>query len=360
MTRVVLRLVGLAGAVVTFYAAAFGPADATNPAPWTIYILFWVGLIPLSLLFGPVWKLFNPLRTLHRGITMLSGGTPLLSLPARIGYWPAAVGLLAFTWLELVAPNNDEGVTLIVWFAVYAAAMMVGAAVFGAAWFDRADAFEVYSGLIGRLAPLGRRPDGRLVWRNPFNGLAASPEGPGLVAVVCVMLGSTAYDGFSGSLLWVNFQQSAPLSRTLTGTLGLIAFVVFVALTYTAATRQVGPTALAHSLIPIAVGYLIAHYCSLLVFGGQQAAIVWSDPLGTGANLFGTGTLSVDYAILGATAIAVVRAGAVVAGHIGGVFAGHDRAVALLPRGRAFFGQLPLLALMVGYTVGGLALLFSS
>jgi hypothetical protein len=311
-------------------------------------------------LFGPVWKLFNPLRTVHRGIASLSGGASLLPLPVRIGYWPAAAGLLAFTWLELVAQDQDEGVVLIVWFAAYAAAMMVGAAVFGAAWFERADAFEVYSGLIGRLAPLGRRNDGRLVLRNPFDGLSGSPDGPGLVAVVCVMLGSTAYDGFSRSLLWVNWQQSAPLPRTLSGTLGLIAFVLFVGVTYWAATRRVGPEALAHSLIPIAVGYLIAHYFSLLVFGGQEAAIVWSDPLGTGANLFGTRTLSVDYGILGATAIAIVRAGAVVAGHISGVFAGHDRAVALLPRSSALSGQFPLLALMVGYTVGGLALLFSS
>jgi hypothetical protein len=81
---------------------------------------------------------------------------------------------------------------------------------------------------------------------------------------------------------------------------------------------------------------------------------LWSDPLGTNANLFGTRTLSVDYALLSATAIAVVRAGAVVTGHIGGVFAAHDRAVALLPRSKALVGQLPLLALMVGYTVGGL------
>ncbi|HEU5157913.1 MAG TPA: hypothetical protein VFU43_13030 [Streptosporangiaceae bacterium] len=358
-TRAALRLAGLLVAVATFYAAAFGPPAAANPAPWTIYILFWVGLVPLSLLFGPVWKLLNPLRTIYRAIALPTGGTPLLRLSPRIGYWPAAAGLFAFTWLELVAPDPDEAVTLIVWFAVYSMAMLVGAALYGEGWFDRGDAFEVYSGLIGRLAPLGRRRDGRLALRNPFKGLAATPEGAGLVAVVCVMLGSTAYDGFSRTVFWVNLQQSGPLPRTLTGTLGLAAFVLFVALTYRLATWQAGPGTLAHSLIPIAVGYLIAHYFSLLVFGGQQAAIIWSDPLDNGANLFGTATLTVDYSLLGVTAIAVIRAGAVVAGHIGGVFAAHDRAIAVLPRDRALTGQLPLLALMVGYTVGGLTLLFA-
>ncbi|HEX6469163.1 MAG TPA: hypothetical protein VF069_08715 [Streptosporangiaceae bacterium] len=360
LTRALLRLAGLLAAAATFYAAAAGPAGANNPAPWTIYVLFWVGLIPLSLLFGPVWKLFNPLRTIHSGIASLSGGAPLYRLPERVGYWPAAAGLFAFAWLELVAPDNDEGGTLIAWFAVYSTIMIVCAALFGAAWLDRGDAFEVYSGLIGRLAPIGRRGDGRLAFRNPFDGLAGTPERPGLVAVVCVLLGSTAYDGFSRSPVWVNLQQSGPLPRGLVGTLGLAGFVLFVALTYWAATSRTGPAALAHSLIPIAVGYLIAHYFSLLLFGGQQAAILWSDPLGTNANLFGTRLLTVDYGILSLTAIAAIRAGAVVAGHICGVFAGHDRAVALLPRGRAFAGQFPLLALMVGYTVGGLTLLFSS
>jgi hypothetical protein len=361
VTRASLRLAGLLIAVATFATAAFGPAEeASNPAPWTIFVIFWVGLIPLSLLFGPVWKLFNPLRVVYRGIALLSGGPPLLRLSPRIGYWPAAAGLFAFTWLELVAPDPDAGVALIVWFAVYATAMLVGAALYGEAWFDRGDAFEVYSGLIGRLAPLGRRRDGRLVLRNPFDGLAATPEGTGLLAVVCVMLGSTAYDGFSRTVFWVNLQQSGPLPHTLSGSLGLVAFVLFVAVTYWTATRRAGPVALAHSLIPIAIGYLIAHYFTLLLFGGQQTAIIWSDPFGTGANLFGTGTLTVNYEVLSLTAIAVIRAAAVVAGHIGGVFAAHDRAVAVLPRDKAVAGQLPLLMLMVGYTVGGLGLLFAS
>jgi hypothetical protein len=358
ITRLSLRLAGLIIAVATFAAAAFGPGEGSNPAPWTIFVIFWVGLIPLSLLFGPVWKLFNPLRTIYRGIALVSGGAALLRLSPRIGYWPAAAGLFAFTWLELVAPNPDAGIALIIWFALYAAAMLVGAALYGETWFDRGDAFEVYSGLIGRLAPLGRR-DGRLVLRNPFRGLAGTPEGAGLVAVVCVMLGSTAYDGFSRTVFWVNLQQSGPLPRIVSGTLGLIAFVAFVALTYWAATRRAGAATLAHSLIPIAIGYLIAHYFTLLLFGGQQTAIIWSDPFGTGANLFGTGTLTVDYELLGVTAIALIRAGAVVVGHIGGVFAAHDRAVAVLPRSQAIGGQLPLLVLMVGYTVGGLGLLFA-
>jgi hypothetical protein len=144
------------------------------------------------------------------------------------------------------------------------------------------------------------------------------------------------------------------------GSVGLLAMILLVALTYWATTRNVGPTSLAHSLIPIAVGYLIAHYFSLFVFGTQQTAIIWSDPLGDGSNLFGTRTLTVDYSTPNATTLAVIRAGAVVVGHVMGVFAAHDRAVDLLPRNRALTGQLPLLLLMVFYTVSGLLLMFAA
>jgi hypothetical protein len=359
-TRVVLRLLGLMLAAATFVTAALGPSGNANPAPWMIYIVFWVGLIPASLLLGPVWRLLNPLRTVHQGISLLAGGRPLRTVPSWLGYWPAAVGLFAFTWMELVAPERIEGRYLIAWFAVYSVVMIAAAAVFGAAWFDKGDAFEVYSGLIGRLSPLGRRADGRLVLRNPFDGLAGLRPEPGLVAVVCVMLGSTAYDGFSQSTFWADKLQSGPLPRTVMGTLGLLALVLVVAATYWAATRSTGPAALAHSLIPIAVGYLIAHYFTLLLFGGQETVILWSDPLGRNADLFGTGNRTVDYELLGLTTVAFIRAAAVVTGHVVGVFAAHDRAVALLPAKRALTGQLPLLLLMVFYTVGGLTLLFAA
>jgi len=155
---------------------------------------------------------------------------------------------------------------------------------------------------------------------------------------------------------------------------GLLATVLFVGLSFTAVLRLSGritgvtvpdgrdtlPARFAHSLVPIAVGYVIAHYFSYLVFNGQQAFILASDPLGTGENLFGTATRHADYTLVSVTVIALVQVFGVVIGHILGTVAAHDRAVRLLPRGAAVLGQLPLLVLMVGYTLGGLLLLFSS
>lgn len=381
-TRAVLRGVGLAGAALFVVAAAYGPPDPlVNPAPGIVYVFFWVGLVPLSLLFGPVWKLLNPLRTLHLLIARIAGSPPgqgVLELPRRLGYWPAAAGLLAFTWLELVAPAGDQPRVLLLFFVGYAVAHLIAAAVFGSSWFDRADAFEAYSTLAGRLSPLGRRGDGRLVLRNPFDGLDGVRLDPGLVAVVCVWLGSTAYDGFSRSGAW-----GAILGRALEAglfgtavapaTVKTVAFVVAIALAAalyvacTAAATRLGtaqrralPQQFAHTLVPIAIGYTVAHYFSLVVFAGQRTLALMSDPLDNGADLFGTAGLQPDYTAVSATAIATIQVAAVVLGHVLGVVAAHDRAARLFPRRQAVAGQVPLLVLMVGYTVGGLSLLFAA
>jgi hypothetical protein len=92
--RWALRVVGLLLTGFVAFAALFGPDLATNPAATWVYVLFWVGLVPASLLFGPVWRQLNPIRTVHRGVARV------LKIPARrgvfpyprgLGYWPAGV-----------------------------------------------------------------------------------------------------------------------------------------------------------------------------------------------------------------------------------------------------------------------------
>jgi hypothetical protein len=371
--RAALQAVGL---IVTGYvaiAAIFGRDDALNPTPYVVYILFWVGLPFGSLILGPIWRLLNPLRTLHRGLARLMGADPtngLRPLPAGLGYWPAAVGLFAFVWLELVAPDRATLPVLRTWFALYAGANLLAAAYFGARWFDRCDAFEAYSSLVARLAPIGRRSDGALVLRNPLAGLEAAAAAPGLLAVVCVLLGSTAFDGFSNSTTWFRFAEESPLPGTVVGTLGLLGFIAAATVTFSAAAMLAGrlghagrrqlPRVFAHSVIPIVVGYIVAHYFSLFVFEGQRALILLSDPLGSGANLLGTADRGVDFGLLTPTTIAVTQVLAVVLGHVVGVVAAHERAVRLFPRRQALAGQVPLLIVMVGYTLAGLTLLFAA
>ncbi|MEV0199882.1 hypothetical protein [Nonomuraea sp. NPDC050691] len=345
------RVAALLAALYTAGRLLLSPAEG-NAGPYLVYVLFWVGLVPASLLFGPVWRTVSPFRLLP--------DRPRRPLPARLGYWPAAAGLLAFTWTELVAPEPAAPPTLLAFGAVYAAAQVAGTLTYGHAWLERGDPFEVYSTLIGHLSPLGRREDGTRVLRGPFDGLDAVRPAPGLVAAVCVLLGGTGYDGFSGAPVWVDALQASPLGRTGLGTVGLLAAVAGVALLYAAClgvaglvggTRGLAPR-FAHSLVPIALGYLVAHYFSLLVFEGQRAVI-----LALGLDRLG---VEVNRDVVGPGTIATVQVVAIVAGHVAGVVAAHDRSVRLLPPGRAVAGQIPLFVLMLCYTLGGLTLLFAA
>ena len=125
--------------------------------------------------------------------------------------------------------------------------------------------------------------------------------------------------------------------------------------------RRELPDLLACSVIPIIVGYVAAHYLSYLVEIGTQTLVQASDPLSNGSNIFGTGTLTVPYWLsYHPTFLADTKVLLVVIGHVVGVISAHERAIKLLPKKHQLTGQLPLLAAMIAFTVGGLYLLFSS
>lgn len=371
--RAGLRVLGVLITAYVVMAAVFGRDDALNPTAGSVYVLFWIGVPVLSMLLGPVWRLLNPIRSAHWALSRALGSRPeegLGPLSPRLGYWPAALSLLAFVWLELVAPENTTLAVLRTFFAAYFAVNLLAATYWGSGWFGRGDGFEVFSSLAGRLSPLGRRGDGRLVLRNPLVGVAGTPAAPGLFAVVGVLLGSTAYDSLSGSPWWVTRLQEGPFSAEVTGTLGLLGLVTLVTGAFSGAAALSGrgsglrPAEVgaqyAHSIVPIVMGYVVAHYWSLLVLVGQQTVIQLSDPLGNGSDWLGTGGRGVDPTLADPTLVAVLQVVSVVTGHVLGVVLAHDRAVRILPARRAVVGQVPLLVLMVAYTVGGLSLLFAA
>src|SRR5688500_12036088 len=103
-----VQAVALALAAFVVAVAFAGPSDtARNLAPWVLYVTFWVGLVPASLLLGPVWRLANPLRLLHRGLRTVLPAPPAADRLPALGLWPAAVSLFAFLWLELVFPGRS-------------------------------------------------------------------------------------------------------------------------------------------------------------------------------------------------------------------------------------------------------------
>jgi hypothetical protein len=346
----------------------FGPHDVTrNIAPWAFYVTFWVGIVPASLLFGPVWRVVNPLRLVHGALARVLRLDPqrgMWALPERLSYWPAAVSLAAFAYLELVVPNRSDP-RVVAWFIViYAVVHTTAALVFGQHWFDRGDGFEVYSTLLGSLALLGRRRDGRLVLRSPLDGLKTVQPAPGLVAVVVTLVGSTAFDGLSRTSFWNTLVPASPAIATV----GLIGSILLVATVYLLGTWQVAipgqrnaptPTTFAHTIVPIAAGYAIAHYFSLLIFDGQQTLILASDPLGRGTDFFGTAHHVINYTAVSITAIALVQVLAIVTGHLLATVSAHDQAMHAFPAAIATRAQYPLLAVMVTLTIGAVTLVYA-
>ncbi|KPG36122.1 hypothetical protein AN912_06120, partial [Mycobacteroides immunogenum] len=256
-----------------------------------------------------------------------------------------------------------------VWLLTYLTLTLAGTLACGTRWCARADPFEVYSMVASRLSPLRRNADGRIAIGNPFDHLPSLPVRPGIVAVLAVLLGSTAFDSFSAMPEWRGFVDELAGGSTAAAvairTAGLTVFVIVVATTFCLAARATGgvdnttrrdlPGLLAHSLIPIVIGYVFAHYLTYLVERGQQTVLRLADPLGRGW-LSG---IDVSYALsMHPSVLSTLKVGFVLAGHIAGVVAAHDRALKVLPKRHQVTGQLAMMLVMVGYTFTGLYLLF--
>lgn len=369
-TRWTVAMLGLLFTAWVAVAAFFGPQNADNPLPGVFYVLLWIGVVAASVVVGPVWRAISPVRAVLR---LLGGRSAGRAYPPSLGYWPAVAGLFAFVWLELASPDPGSLGAIRLWLVIYLTVTLAGALWCGERWCARADPFEVYSGAASRLSPFRRDPESRRVAiGNPFDHLPSLPVHPGTVTVMAVLLGSTAFDSFSAIPRWRNFVDdttASTLTATLLRTAGLVVFIGVVALTFWLASIATGgvdrtrrrqlPGLMAHSLIPIVIGYVFAHYLTYLVEKGQQTIILLADPLGRGWNLLGLSNAEVSYFLSQHPAVlATMKVGFVVAGHVAAVVAAHDRALRLLPSGHQLTGQLAMMLVMVGYTFTGLYLLF--
>jgi len=380
----VLGLVSAGLLTLVFLTALIGePSSAQNLAPTFVYVIFWLGLVPVQLLLGNVWPAVNPWLAIANGVAwawarLRRTWTPPLAYPERLGVWPAAFLLFCFAALELCYAEPASPRALALAIALYSYVTWFGMAAYGRrTWADRGEAFTVYFGLLARIAPFGVR-DGRLVVRVPLSGLAGPETTPGVLGFVAVMLGSVGFDGLSRSPFWQNLRAdlegpyvldspgTAELVATGLALAGLVACVAAVALAYLGAIgiarrmlAESRPLAeeFVVSLVPIALVYAVAHYFTLLVIQGQYALSLASDPFGFGWDLFGTVDYSPNIAPFSPNTVWYVQVGALVGGHVAGLTVAHDRAVTILGERDALRSQYAMLALMVVYTVGGLWLL---
>ncbi|EUA08791.1 putative membrane protein [Mycobacterium xenopi 4042] len=140
ITRASAAGAALVFAVWVVLAGLWGPQTPNNALLGAFYVLLWVGLVALSLLFGPVWRVLSPVRTVYLLLLRVTPPRlrrPRLSYPESWGYRPAAVGLFAFVWMELASPNSASPPAVETWLLVYAVVLLVGAWVCGQRWLAR-------------------------------------------------------------------------------------------------------------------------------------------------------------------------------------------------------------------------------
>lgn len=362
-----VRVFGVAVFLVVWAAALIGPFNADqNLAPYAIYVGLWTAGMIASGLVGDVWHVLSPFETVGRVASSDPEGA--VDVVDWLGLWPAAGMLLLFMWLELVHPNPADPRTLGIAIGVYVGVMLLGTMWWGRPWIRSAEAFGALFRLLAAMSPLGRDEDGRMRLRPPLAGLGSVHPVQGTAALVIVALGATTFDGVTRTGLWETIVgDRSGWALVPYGTVGMLITIGLVAAVWVHAMRraaritghEVGDLAerFAHSLLPIALGYAVAHYFGLLLFQGQRLLALASDPFGYGWNVFGTADWVVNYDLVSPLAIGIVQAAAIVVGHLAGVVLAHDRAVAMFPPGEAARSQRALLDVMVVYTVTGLVLL---
>lgn len=359
-----------------------------------VLVTFWLGLVLLSVLFGDVFRALNPWRAIARAfaalVRLIAGQSPPppLRYPDWLGRWPAVLGIFAFVWFELVyavglnsiglRPEDVAVATL-----VYSAITFTAMALFGIdEWLDRGEAFSVYFGMFASLAVLEVR-GGVLGFRRVLSGATTWVTHPGSLALILVSIGLTAYDGAQEGVLSEPILTSFDALRDLglggtasfriVSSVFMLASVLFVSGLYwlgvvgmhtvpsRRSTRELARL-FAHSFIPIALAYVVAHYLTLFLFIEQaQFGYLLSDPLGEGSDLFGTADNGIDYGLIGAEGVWYAQVAALVVGHVMALALGHDRALAVYEDARAAArSQYWMLALMVGFTSLGLFLLSQS
>jgi hypothetical protein len=359
--RLLLRAIGLLGwiwIVAQGIAGGSGSGDVTSLFLW---VYGWVGLAMLSAFVGPVWHWLDPFTTLHdigAGVARRLGvrGWAIAEYPRALGRWPAVIGLVFFIWLELVGTGGGPHSLFIV-LVGYTAFTLAMMAQFGRdAWRANGETFSVWFGILGRLAPfalVGDPADGRVA-RRPFASGILLP-GWRFEDLVLIALGTASilFDGLSQTQPWFEVfgAPGVPIK-----TLQLVGFLGLIVAAAILVSRLVGVPATAAGLLPIAAGYLVAHYFTYVLIDGQRIIIALADPLQQGWDIgdLGWAFFEPNSTFLPPGLVWTVQLAAVVGGHMLGAWAGHvvsanESGVARGERGHGR-REVPLAVIMVALT----------
>ena len=368
-----LQAVGLLAWLWIVAQTFFGGSGDGDVASLFLWVYGWVGVALLSALLGPIWTWLNPFATIHQLLSAVAnrigihGGEPA-NYPDWLGRWPAVVGFVVVIWLELVfriQGGQPLGLFLVAYTFVSVAAM----AYFGReTWLANGETFSVWFEVLGRLAPFALADEDdvdaandRVVSRSFASGLLNAPWDVGDLVLIALGTGSIIFDGLSQTQVYFDAFVVSPALGTdpvVRDSITAAVFLGAILLAVLGVARLLTVRAVAAGLLPVAVGYLIAHYLTYLLIDGQRIVQALNDPLLHGANLL-PGNLGFwePTSFIPTSIVWTIQLTAVVGGHIVGAWAGHtvltqDEAAADrgVPGPAPIMRQLPLAILMVCLT----------
>lgn len=393
---VVGRVLGLVVWFGAMLAGLLGLVHQFVPAI-LFWVLIWAGIPIVAALIGNPWPALSPFRSLLEFVTRVLRRQPDLGLPYPpvLARWPAVGLLLIGLIVELTVLGSEAGAFVGALLLAYTAVTLIGMATFGpVTWLRNAEVLEVLFGWFGRIGPIGRRsrsadlclecasgcdPDAcidcpecvvvgtdrelALELRRPLAGLA-EVHGAGWsdAAFILLALAGVTFDGLQETGVWVAltraleevlavwlptdvvFATSGPLGLLCVWGTFLAIFAVAATLTRALAGASLGLASTAGryaaTLLPIAAGYAVAHYLTLLIQGLASLP----------GMLLSPGAIEAELDWLPAGFVWYLSVAAIVAGHVAGVLLAHREALRLAAR-RPALAELPLVALMLGYTV---------
>jgi hypothetical protein len=355
--RLALRALGLIAWLWIVVQGVLGGSSVGSVAPLFLWVYGWVALAVVSAFVGPAWHFLDPFSSIHDGGSWLlrrlgvNGWAPA-PYPERLGRWPACVLFVAVVWLELV--DAGGGVTTLFFVVLgYTAFTLAMMAQFGRdTWRANAEVFTVWYRLLGRLAHWELVDEDGRVRARPFAaGLLESGWTRADCALAALGVASILFDGLSQTQPFFDVFGAPGMGGE---SLLLFAWLGILVVAAMMLTRLVGVEATGAGLLPIAVGYLIAHYLTYVLIDGQGIIVALSDPFQRGWDLFGTAFHEPSGAWLPPGLVWTVQLAAVVGGHMLGAWAGHVNAAAHAPEGTDPASirrrEIPLAIVMVSLT----------
>ncbi|MBT06003.1 MAG: hypothetical protein CMM32_03690 [Rhodospirillaceae bacterium] len=391
MAEATLGTLSIMLSTIILCAGFFGNSNTlSNPLPVTIWVLWWVGFFYFTALCVNIWNSINPWAfSFQLAEVAIGKRIQLTSYPTWLGYWPSFMFFLSFVWIELVWPHKEVPATLATVITLYTLITWTGMTIYGKqSWLKYGECFSVIFTLIGNFSPIQFcKTKKTLHIQPPALGILKMQEpSMGLVFITILLLAGLSFDGFMATKNWLQLktyllnintlhsifrelhQTFGSLQPILT-TLGLastlllflftyifISFLTKVLINWTSTPPKLKvslPKIVKHfvmTLLPIAIGYHIAHYLSYLLLAGQLIIPLASDPYALGWDLFNTNDYRIDIGIINAKNMWGITLVSVIIGHILSMFLSHVRASQLCLSTNRILIQLPLVTLMILYT----------